>query len=321
MKPFEVLAALPAWANATPATLLASPAWAMPCRLGDTPCTMRLDAPVPADTLRISLRFGDAPHTLALADTPNHPELHALWATRADVPESILLALAERECGPLFQLLENSMRRQLRVEGLVPDDAPADSAFLSARLLGENGAERLSFALTRTPTVEAAWGQLRFIQADHPAVRDAVLPAETEYAAFSLAPADLASLAPGDALLLPELDPAVTDPATGPAATSPTLVVDRRFAVASAVVPWTDANLLRVLADRPAADPATSVTVGTLLDDAARTEPPAPQPMPPEGLPLRLVRGNRTIASGRLERLGATFAFMAESVDPTAATA
>lgn len=306
MKPFEVLAALPAWANATPTALLDSPAWAMPCRLGDAPCTLRLDAPLPADTLRIAVRFGDDPHTLALADTPRHPELHVLWADRAGVPEAILLALAERECGPLFQLLENSMRRQLRVEGLAPDADPAAPAPLSARLLGEDGAELLSFALSRTPAVVAAWGQLRFIQAAHPAVRDAVLPAETEYAAFSLSPADLASLAPGDALLLPELDNAGI----------PVRVVDRRFAVAATVEPWTDANLLRVLADIPSSDPAASTTVGDLLDVAARTEAPPAPPPPPEGTPLRLVRGARTLAGGRLERLGNACAFMAESVTP-----
>lgn len=308
MKPFEVLAALPAWANATPAALLDSPAWAMPCRLGDAPCTLRLDAPLPADTLRIALRAGDDAMAIALADTPRHPELHALWASRADVPEAILLALAERECGPLFQLLENSLRRQLRVEGLASGDTPAAPAPLSARILGEDGSELLSFAIDRTPVLEAAWGQLRFVQATHPAVREAILPAETEYAAFSLSPADLAALAPGDALLLPELD----------SGTVPTLVVDRRFAVAGTVVPWIDSNLLRVLADIPPSDPAVTTTVGAVLDAAARTEPPPPPPPPPEGTPLRLVRGTRTVAAGRLERLGAASAFMAESVDPAA---
>ena len=49
MKPLEILSALPDWSKATPDQLLASPAWTLPCRLGDTPCGLRLDAPRPAD--------------------------------------------------------------------------------------------------------------------------------------------------------------------------------------------------------------------------------------------------------------------------------
>ena len=41
MKPLEILSALPKWANAAPESLLDSPAWAMPCRLGDASATLR----------------------------------------------------------------------------------------------------------------------------------------------------------------------------------------------------------------------------------------------------------------------------------------
>ncbi len=308
MKPFEVLAALPAWSAASPAALLDSPAWAMPCRLGDDPCSLRLDADLPAETLRLAVRLGGDPLAIGLADTPRHPELHALWPTRSEVPEAVLLALAERECGPLFQLLENSLRRQLAVESLLPGDAsPAAAPTLSARLLDPAGEEILAFTLSRTPAVEAAWGQLRFIQTSHPAVRDAVLPADTEYAAFTLPPADLATLAPGDALLLPELAP------DSPAPAAPRLVVDRRFALSSSVEPWTDTDQLRVLAD-----PGSTATVGALLDAASADEPPPPLPVPPEGAPLRLVRGTRTLAAGRLEHLGPTPAFLVETATPSA---
>lgn len=308
MKPYEILAALPAWSSAPPAALLDSPAWAMPCRLGDDPCTLRLDAPLPADTLNIAVRIGDDSLVIGLADTPRHPELHALWSTRAEVPENVLLALAERECGPLFQLLENTFRRQLRVESLASDDAAsAARPPLSAHLLTPEGEEILSFTLTRIPAVESAWGQLRFIQPTHPAVRDATLPAETEYATFTLPPADLATLAPGDALLLPELAP------DAPSPTAPRLVIDRRFALSSSVEPWTDTDQLRVLAD-----PDSTATVGSLLDAASAEEPPAPLPVPPEGAPLRLVRGTRTLVAGRLEHLGPTPAFLVETATPSA---
>ena len=35
MKPLEILSSLPKWAKASSGSLLDSPAWAMPCRLGD----------------------------------------------------------------------------------------------------------------------------------------------------------------------------------------------------------------------------------------------------------------------------------------------
>ena len=123
MKPHEILAALPLAASAPPSRILDSPAFAMPCRYGEESATLRPAAVRPADTLSLSLLFGDVPHTLSLARSPRFPELDALWDTRADVPEPILLALAEKECGPLFQLLENAVRRQLRLAGLA---APAD---------------------------------------------------------------------------------------------------------------------------------------------------------------------------------------------------
>ena len=44
MKPIDVLSALPKWAGATPREIISSPAWAMPCKLGETRCTMRLGA-------------------------------------------------------------------------------------------------------------------------------------------------------------------------------------------------------------------------------------------------------------------------------------
>ena len=124
MKPFEILSALPRAATATPAQILDSPAFAMPCRYGEESAVLRPAAVRPTDTLSLSLLFGDEPHVLSLARSPRFPELDALWDTLADVPEPILLALAEKECGPLFQLLENAVRHQLRLAGMASPSDP-----------------------------------------------------------------------------------------------------------------------------------------------------------------------------------------------------
>ena len=295
MKPFDIFAALPVAANASPARVLDSPAFAMPCRYGDEPATLRPAAVRPADTLSLDLLIGDDPHTLALARSPRFPELDALWDSRSDVPEPILLALAEKECGPLFQLLENAVRRQLRLKGLASPADP-DPTALALEVAG------ISFTLTRTPAVETALGgNLRHLDLSHAEIRDIALPAETEYAAFALPPADQATLAPGDALLLPEIG-----------TVAPRLLVDARFVLdASGVVPFTDDFRCRVVAAEP-----VTIPLGTLFDAADGTPPDAP-PAPSAPAPLRLLLSGKTIATGRLDTLGDHPAFLVESVDST----
>ena len=173
MKPLEILSSLPNWSQATPDQLLASPAWTLPCRLGDTPCSLRLDAPRPAETLDVQIRLENEEHILGLMDSPSLPELHAVWNARAEIPEPILLALVEKDCGPLLQLIENACRRQLKVLGLAT--APAENPALSARVFSEAG-DILSFTLTKSPAITETLGQLRFIDTAHPDVRDRALP-------------------------------------------------------------------------------------------------------------------------------------------------
>ena len=292
MKPFEILSALPRATSSTPAQILDSPAFAMPCRYGEEPAVLRPAAVRPADTLSLSLLFGDEPHTLSLARSPRFPELDALWDSRADVPEPILLSLAEKECGPLFQLLENAIRQQLRLAGMAPPFDP-DSTALALEVAD------ITFTLARTPTVEAALGSsLRHLDLSHSDIRAISLPAETEYAAFALPPADPATLAPGDALLLPEIG-----------TVAPRLLVDTRFVLdASGVAPFIDDARCRVVAAEP-----QTLTLATLFD-AADSTPPAPPPSPSPSAPLRLLLSGRTLATGRLDTLGSHPAFLVESL-------
>ena len=295
MKPLEILAALPQWANLPAGDLVASPAWAMPCRLGERNCTMRLDAPIPADTLDISIRLGDDAHLLRLADSAAFPELHAIWSSRAEVPGAILLALVEKDCGPFLQLLENASHRQLKVIGLAyePGDAPALSARISA-----DGEDLFTFMLTSSPALVSTLGQLRHMDLSHPAIREKKLPVETEYASFPLPAADIAALAPGDALVLPEVG-----------TIQPRLVVDARFLIAeSGVAAWKDDGLLRVVAGA-----ASEISIGQLMDCAA--DGPRPEsPEPVANAPLRLLRLGKVIATGRLDTLGGQHALIIDVV-------
>ena len=103
MKPLEILSAIPRWKTATPGQIVDSPAFARACRMGETPETRRLGAVEAGDTLDLSILFGDEPHVLRLARSPRFKELDRIWDGRADVPEPILLALVEKDAGPLLQ--------------------------------------------------------------------------------------------------------------------------------------------------------------------------------------------------------------------------
>ena len=59
MKPYEILSMLPNWSGAAPESLLDSPAWAMPCRLGENSTTLRKAEVQPCDTLDISVLLDD----------------------------------------------------------------------------------------------------------------------------------------------------------------------------------------------------------------------------------------------------------------------
>jgi len=291
MKPLEILSAIPRWKNATPGQIVDSPAFALACRLGETPETLRLGAVEAGDTLDLSILFGDEPHVLRLARSPRFKELDRLWDSRADVPEPILLALAEKDCGEFFQMLENAVRRQLRLAGL----ATAGEGSVGGMLLAQ--VADVTFALTRSDAVVSAIGTLRNLDLSHPSFREETLPAETEFAAFALSAANLTSLAVGDALLLPEIG-----------SIPPRLVVDGRFAVdEKGVSPFADDGRCRILAAEPRV-----VALGELFDAAentSRIEAGAPGQ-------LRLVQNGKTLVNGRLERLGEQPAFVVESPAP-----
>lgn len=301
MKPLDILSALPKWASATPRDLLASPAWAMPCRLGEARCTMRIGAIRPVDTLDLAIKLESEDHVLGIAVSPAFPELNAVWPSRADVPAPILLALVEKECGQLLQLIENAVRRQLKIDGLkpapseTPETAP-EGQEASVFEVSDPSIPSMTFTLTMSPAVEEALGQLRYIDAAHPSVREATVAAETEYASFAIPEADIASFAPGDALLLPEIG-----------TLKPRAVIEKRLiASENGVETWNDANLPRVCSVSD-----TEMSVGDILGIAEGSVSALPPP-PQENAPLKLVRSGKALAYGHLGRVGDQFAFVIE---------
>ena len=287
MKPFEILSALPQWSGLGPDAIVDLPAFALPCRLGDESATLVLGATHPADTIRLSIRLEDEPHVLSLARSPRFKELDAIWDSRADVPEPILLALVEKDAGPLLQLVENAVRRQLKLVGLAGAESP-DAPVLFAQVAD------IVFSLTRSATVTAALGSLRNLDLTHESIRSVTLPALTEYAAFSLTSSEASGLSIGDAVLLPEIG---TVPAR--------IVVDGRFALdANGVSRYNAGDLVHVFDAT-----AKEFTLGELFDAA---EEPHPVAATPSGA-LRLVADGKTLAVGRLDRLGDQSAFFVET--------
>ena len=276
MKPSEILSSLPKWSQATPETLVASPAWAMQARLGDKACIVRLDAPFPADTLDIAIRLGDDSATLSIPDSPYFPELHAVWSARGEIPEPILLALVEKDCCDLLQLIENSVHRQLAISSI--SNSPNDANRLFARI-ELDGESLFTFSITSSKAIVQALGVLRNIDTSNPELRAEQLPCETQYAAFSLRAADAASLEQGDSLLIPEID-----------TLEPSLIVDGRFIASSqGVAAWKDDGLFRIVSATKG-----SISLGELFDNAVTAQKPNPEDA------LALLHNGKTIATGRL---------------------
>ena len=289
MKPFEILSSLPQWSRLGPDAIVDSPAFAMPCRLGEESVTLVLGATRPADAIRLSILVEDEPHVLSLARSPRFKELDAIWDSRKDVPEPILLALVEKDAGQVLQLVENAVRRQIRLVGIAASDS-AGQEVLSAQVAD------VVFAITRSATVTAAIGSLRNLDLAHESIRSIVLPAVTEYAAFSLSSGDAAGLAVGDAVLLPEMG---TVPAR--------IVVDGRFAIDANGVSRYDAGGLVHVVDATSRD----VALGEVFDAA---ETPRAVETGPSGA-LKLVGKDNILAVGRLDSLAEQPAFIVESTN------
>ena len=270
MKEIEILSSLGKWRSMTAEAILSEPAWAVPCRLGDEQATMRRADVVATDTLNLTVRFDEKPHTLAIGRSERFPELSRLWSARTELPEPVLLALVEKECAPLLQLIENTVRRQLSIVGLGGETGENDLAV---------EVEDVFFSLTRSNEIATALGQLRYIDTSHPSVCDDFVTAECEYAAFAIDANELATLTTGDAVVLPELE-----------SISPRMIVERVVELEGGeTFPVRDDNLCHVRSASP-----VSVRLGDVFNGSAS--------IPPVASPLKLVVSGKTVASVRLDR-------------------
>ena len=278
MNEMHILSSWPGWAEKTPEDLLRHEAWSMRVRWGDDEARLRFSDNRPRDVLALKIAFDDEEHFLGIGERETFPDLAALWDRKKDLPGTLVLALVEKECGKLLQLLENAVRRQLRVLGLC--DCSEREGTRGMEVVGADGKIIAGFALTVSPLVTEAFGNISAIDSSHVSIRSMTRLAFAEYAAFSLGSGSEA-VSSGDFLLAPELD--------NPSAA--------KWCVEA---PLDDGKFrLRSVEAEPVA--FSSFADGTM------PEIPAPGA-------LDLYRGAEKIASGRAARLGVQSAFAVEEV-------
>ena len=208
MNAFDILKTWPGMVDATPEDIFSHPAWAMPCQWGDERCVLRKAAAKPRDVIGIAIALDDEEHFLGIANRDSFPDLHDLWARKTELPPSLILALIEKECGDLLQLIENAVRRQVRVIGL--DDSSKRSGGLAFEAVSlADGVIRASFVLDIRPPTVRNFGQLRFLDVRHPSVREMERMMHVVYASFGISDDERSGLAAGDRLMLPELSDGV----------------------------------------------------------------------------------------------------------------
>ncbi len=281
VKPIELLQQLDEFKALTPADILSHPAWSVPVTWNEAPAALHADAVVTSETINLAVRLGNEDCVLGLVPSEAFPELSELFPARAEVPPPIMLAVVEKEAGPLFQMLENALRRELSVQGLAETPAEGARTFQVA-VADDPSASTPSFTLALTDALVRELGDLRYLNAEHPSIAENKVAMEVAYAEFDLSADELAGLAPGDYLLLPEMSTEKPGRVCRPG----TLPSDR----------------LRIVASELA-----NVPFATALQEDLRCAPVGTDD-------LVLMLGERRIASGRLSKLGEQPAFAVEAI-------
>lgn len=197
MDTLELLKEWPCWHNATSATIVSSPAFCLPLVIGGERRELRPVEQLEGDTLNLAIRFEEENAMLSLADSEEFPDLHLLWTKRSELPQPLILALVEKECGNLLQALENAAERQLFIRGLADEQEP-HPATMATFTLGK----RLMFGLEMTPKLMITFGKLANLDTSHEAIRLLMRPAWQEYAVINLPEDELPELKEGAFLLM-----------------------------------------------------------------------------------------------------------------------
>ncbi len=275
----DMLANWPGWDQKTPDEILASPAWAMKVRWNDEEMILRCSKEAPRDVIGIRIAFDGEEHFLGLGNRSTFPDLNILWTEKKNLPDALILALIEKECGALLQLLENAVRCQLTVLGLAsPEERAGTQGFEVVNARGEIIA---FFSMSISRLITLNFGDVAHIDTSHSEIRALEMRAFIQYATFSLNDAEAATITSGDCLLLPEAN----DPST-----------------AKWLMMGVPANeSFYVIADEQA-----SITFGQMADGQLPAIPPPNR--------LALVRNGKTIAVGCFCYLGQHPAFAIEEV-------
>ena len=277
----ELIEKWPGIAGADAAAIFGKDAWAMPVGYAGNDATLVKDATRERDVIGLEIRFDAERHFLGLAVSDAYPDLSKVWTERTKLPDEIVLALVEKECGELFQTLENAARRQVSVIGLADREAAkAENVKAQAFALRDADGETVcDFSLSMSPALLEEFGRVENLDANHESIRALTRPAQAEYAAFSLTEDELKGLAVGDHLLLPEIG-----------AEAPKWVTETP-----------DDDLVHVLSAA-----TTELAFADFADDSL--------PEPPAATTLVLLRKGHMIAEGRLQALGAQSAFAVEGL-------
>lgn len=278
MNEMDLLARWPGWDAKTPRELMESAAWAMRVRWGDDEARLRFSDNRPRDVIGLEIAFDDEKHFLGIGERAAFPDLAALWDRKNDIPRNLVLALVEKECGRLLQLLENAVRRELKVIGLADPDGRAGTR--GFEVVGTDGGIIASFALEVSPLVVEAFGDISAIDTSHVSIRSMTRPAVVEYAVFGLGP-ESATIEPGDYLLAPELE-------------------------SSAGAKWCTENAPDDGKFRLRAPSPEPIVFSSFADDE--------MPAIPDPDALELYHGSKRVAAGRAARLGEQSAFAVEEV-------
>ncbi len=279
MTALDMLANWPGWEKKTADEILASPAWSMMVRYGDEEMRMRISDTAPRDVIGLRIAFDGEEHFLGLGKRETFPDLNILWHEKKRLPDALILALIEKECGDLLQLLENAVRSQLSVVGLA--DAEERAGTQGFEVINGNGEIIAFFSMTLSSMVKRAFGDVANIDTNHIDIRSMVMPAQIAYASFQLNETEAKTLISGDYLLLPET-------------------------VNLAGARWLPQGapkdgLFYVIAERN-----EPLTFGSLADGTL------PQIPAPER--LLLVRDGKTLATGAYSQVGGQPAFAIEEV-------
>jgi len=245
---------------------LAHPAWQMSVLFG--PRRARLVASSLAmtadDPVALAITLDDEPHVLRIAPSPLFPDLDLLWPKRGALPSELLMALVERECGELLQLVEKTLRRQLGVKGFADGALAPTHGF---RLETDGGA--LEFALDLTPEMLPVLGQVDCLDPTHGSVRALTRPAFAAYSPVLLTNEECARLSPGCCIVPP----------------------GDLMSTARWIVTLPSDEVVNVLSARP-----TEIPFAAFADEAM------PEIRPPES--VALCRHGRIFAEAQVGRLG-----------------